>query len=407
MSQAAGLTESERVDEGTKPAPVLPFISFGFALALVSCTIWANDLTSPALPAMKETFGLSAKGAGLIVSFLFIGRLLGNFPAVRLLETAGAPRTATMGALVLIAGASVNMLAPTAEVLYLGRVLQGVGVALLVNAGLRSILVARPGRGAAMTLYGIATTIGSVIGLVSSGFLTGNFGWRSIFMLSALLGAVLAVLPIASTRVARRAARPSRSETTATAPAVPVRTYLAPLAVNFLIFCNYSIWVILPLYAEYRFDATPEMTANLLLIITVMHLAAAVPVSRAIRRFGSATVLVCSVVLAVIGTVGALLAPSVLVLAIPLLFYGSGMVGSVNAAGDIVLYRGGAGSRAVGTLRQTSDLGLVIGPIAAGSIVDAFGYSAPFIAFPMLMVAAVLGVTLPAVRSSRRSVETA
>lgn len=407
MAQRVSPAEVERVEEGTSRAPSLPFISFGFALVLVSGTIWANDLTSPALPAMKESFGMSAKGAGLIVSFLFLGRLLGNFPAARLLDTVGAPRTASFGGLLLIAGAVTTMLAPNAEVLYLGRVLQGIGVALLVNAGLRSILVARPGRGAAMTLYGIAATVGSVIGLVSSGLLTGNFGWRSIFALSALLGVMLTLLPILSTRVARRATSAVETAPAAVGPAVPVRTYLVPLVVNFLIFCNYSIWVILPLYAEYRFDASPEMTANLLLIITITHLAAAVPVSRAIRRFGSAAVLISSVVLAVVGTTGALLAPSAWALAIPLLFYGSGMVGSVNAAGDIVLHRGGAGSRAVGSLRQTSDLGLVIGPIAAGSIVDAFGYNAPFIVFPMLMIAAASVVALLAVRSPRNTMENA
>jgi hypothetical protein len=88
-------------------------------------------------------------------------------------------------------------------------------------------------------------------------------------------------------------------------------------------------------------------------------------------------------------------------LVVPLMFYGAGMVGSVNCAGDIVLHRGGAGSRAVGTLRQTSDLGLVVGPLAAGSMIDAIGYGAPFIAFPILMVSAALGVQLSTLRSVR------
>jgi tellurite resistance protein TehA-like permease len=103
-----------------------------------------------------------------------------------------------------------------------------------------------------------------------------------------------------------------------------------------------------------------------------------------------------------IGSMGILLAPSVWALALPLMFYGAGMVGSVNCAGDIVLHRGGAGSRAVGTLRQTSDLGLVIGPLAAGSMIDAIGYSAPFIAFPILMVGAALSVQLSTLRPVRQ-----
>jgi MFS family permease len=408
VTQAISLGEEERTEpeelRAERTAAPLPFISFGFALALVCGTIWANDLVSPALPAIKDDFGLSAKGMGLIVSFLFVGRLLGNFPAMRFLETLGAPSTGSIGGLVLVAGSITNALAPNPEVLYLGRILQGVGISLLVNAGMRSILFARPGRGDAMTIYGIASTSGSVIGLVSSGLLTGALGWRSIFALAAVLGVVLTLLPVVGTRVARRAARPA-APVPAMVASVPLRTYLAPLAVNFVIFCNYSVWTILPLYAEHRFDAGPGMTANLLLVITIMHLAAAVPVRGAIRRFGSSVVLAGSVVVAMIGSMGILLAPSLWALIVPLMFYGAGMVGSVNCAGDIVLHRGGAGSRAVGTLRQTSDLGLVVGPLAAGSMIDAIGYGAPFIAFPILMVSAALGVQLSTLRSVRHAQE--
>ena len=95
-----------------------------------------------------------------------------------------------------------------------------------------------------------------------------------------------------------------------------------PLAINFLIFSNYSIWVLLPLYAEQQFDIGPEMTANLLLIITLTHLAAAVPVSRLIQRFSSPRVLIAGLLLAVVGTVGVLAAQSVWLLAIPLVLYG-------------------------------------------------------------------------------------
>jgi len=382
-----------------------PFISFELALLLVTCSIWSIDVISPALPAITDAFGLSAKSAGLIVSFLFIGRLIGNLPAVGLLERYGAPRTAALGGMVLGLGAVTNMLAPNVGALYLGRGLQGIGVALLVNAGLRSILAARPGRGAAMTLYGLASTMGSVLALVSSGVITGNAGWRAVFMLATVLGVVLTLLPLVGMRRTRRTPRPIEPSDPVPSAAVPLRSYLVPLLMNFVIFCNYSIWVILPLYAQRRFEATPAVTANLLLVITFMHLAAAVPVSRAISRFGSAYVLVGSVVVAAVGTAGIALASSVWLLVVPLLLYGAGMVGSVNSAGDLVLFRGGAGSKAVGSLRQASDLGLVIGPLVAGAIADGFGFSAPFVVFPILILAAALGVVLPQLHAPRRSME--
>jgi hypothetical protein len=38
-------------------------------------------------------------------------------------------------------------------------------------------------------------------------------------------------------------------------------------------------------------------------------------------------------------------------------------------------------------VRFSSDLGLVIGPYLTGSLADAFGYGAPFIALPAVMLA--------------------
>jgi len=405
MSESATVEDLPGAGLSSRRLPAHPYLSFGFALVLITCTIWAVDVTSPALPEIQDEFGLTARAAGLIVSIFFVGRLLGNFPAARLLETIGSPRTASIGGFVLVLGAITNAFSPTIEVLYFGRILQGIGIALLVNAGLRSVMNARPGRGAAMTIYGVASTVGSVLGLLSSGYLTGNYGWRTIFTLSAVLGVVLMVLPILSTQVARRSPRAVVAVSTVAGEIVPVRSYLLPLAINFLVFCNYSIWVILPLYAQRKFDATPEVTANLLLIITITHLASAVPVSRAIHRFGPSWVLVASVAIAVSGTMGILLVNSSWQMALPLVLYGIGMVGAVNSAGDIVLHQGGGGSRAVGSLRQTCDLGLVIGPIAAGSIADAVSYSAPFIVFPILMVIAAIGVLLPSSRTTKPSLE--
>src|SRR4029078_11211922 len=108
-----------------------------------------------------------------------------------------------------------------------------------------------------------------------------------------------------------------------------------------------------------------------------------------------------SVVVAMIGSMGILLAPSLWALVVPLMFYGAGRGVPVDCAGGMLLHGGGAGSRGVATLRQTSDLGLVVGPLAAGSMIDAIGYGAPFVAFPILRVGAALGVQLSTFRSVR------
>jgi hypothetical protein len=73
-----------------------------------------------------------------------------------------------------------------------------------------------------------------------------------------------------------------------------------------------------------------------------------------------------------------------------LVLYGIGQVSATSAGGDIVLHLGGQSTRAVGFVRFSSDLGLVIGPFLTGAVSDAFDYEAPFLVLPVLMAAASL-----------------
>jgi predicted MFS family arabinose efflux permease len=77
-------------------------------------------------------------------------------------------------------------------------------------------------------------------------------------------------------------------------------------------------------------------------------------------------------------------------LIVPLALYGAGMVAAANAGSDLVLQRGGLSGRAVGMVRLSSDLGLVLGPYATGALSDAFGYRTPFVALPVVTAGAVI-----------------
>ncbi|CAN5584104.1 hypothetical protein BH23CHL5_BH23CHL5_24990 [soil metagenome] len=161
-----------------------------------------------------------------------------------------------------------------------------------------------------------------------------------------------------------------------------------------MVFANYSIWVALPLYAERTFGATPNSTANLLMVITIVHLLAAMPVGTLIARIGSETVLVLGMLVSLIGTVSVLAAPGLLWMSVPLVLYGTGQVAAVNAGGDIVLQRGEASNKAIGYVRLSSDFGLVVGPIVAGAMADRPGYGAPFAFLPVMMAMTAMAKAL-------------
>jgi MFS family permease len=385
------IDEPEIVAGGRRIERALPF---AIALPAVVLTYWTIDSLSPALPAIQDDLALSAAGIGLVFSLLFFGRLVANIPAAMLVDRIGAATTAAIGGALLAAGSLAAALATGGTVLFPARVVQGVGISLLVTASLRSVLRAKPGQGAAMTYFGFAATMGGIFGLQSGGYLTESLSWRAVFALSVGLAAILTVTTFAARGSGaiepvgdvKKIQPDAHAETAGRS----IGAVVPALLFNFLVFVNYSIWVALPLYTERRFDASAEANATLLLVITVMHLVAAFPVGRAIRKWGGRPILIGGLVVAIAGTLLVLPAPGMRWLIVPLALYGVGMVAAANAGSDLVLQRGGLSGRAVGLVRLSSDLGLVLGPYATGALSDAFGYRTPFVALPIVTTVAVV-----------------
>ncbi len=367
-----------------------------FPLAVVTfvLTYWCVDITSPALTEIQDDLELSDTVAGLIFSVFFAGRLVANFPAAFLADRVGARTTAGMGGILLLAGSILAASAPNEYVLLPARALQGAGVSLLVLAALLSTLRARPGDGAAMTIFNIGSGVGGAFGLISGGLLAENAGWRSIYWLSAGLASVLTATAIATrTRCAGAQSQDHASASSAQPAPVtissptPRRTLAAALAANLLVYGNYSIFVVgLPLYADEQFGASSERIGTLLLITNLTHLAAALPSGRFVRRWGSARVLTVSFGVVAAGMLLVIASPSLFWIAPAMAIYAVGAVASNIAAGDQLLHLGGQGGKAVGLMRLSSDVGLVLGPAAAGALADLAGAEAPFIVLAVLTV---------------------
>ncbi len=372
---------------------------------MIMLTYWTIDIISPALPAIQESLALSAAGASLVWSLLFAGRLLGNIPAAMLVDRVGPSLTAAIGSALLGGGSLLAAITGHVPTLYPGRLLQGFGIALLVNAGLRALVRVKPGQGAALTYFGFAATLGGVFGLQSGGLLTSFLGWRSVFVLAGGLAAALLILSLVGSRPSHRShlmGTPHESDHHKV-DSLRWGDFVLPVVLNFVVFVNYSLFVALPLYAQRAFGASPETNANLLFAITVVHLVVSFPIGRAIRRWGSDRLLAGGLILAALGMILVLPAPHPLWTLPALVLYGSGQVAAGNASGDLVLQRGGRSGRAVGLVRLSSDLGLVVGPYLTGAIADWQGYGAPFIALPLLTTIGTLPVVAFALRARRRS----
>ncbi|MFM9105904.1 MAG: MFS transporter [Chloroflexota bacterium] len=374
------------------------------ALMVLALAYWSVDTTSPALPAIRDALTMNSTGAGLIISLFFGGRLLASLPAALMVDRAGPPLTAALGAALLGAGSATAALSQGEASMLMARFTQGAGVSLLATAGLLSLLRRMPAGGSAMTAFNVTAGLGGSVGLLAGGYLAGVFSWRAIFWQCVALSLVMLVGSIASAAGSRADAAPggqphAEREDRAGLPLASVAVIGALLA-NLLVFVNYGLWVVgLPLYAAAEFAATPSDIGNLLLVVNAVHIAGAFPAGGVIRRAGAPRSLGIGLLVLAAGTAGMMVAPNPWLFVIPASLYAIGEVAGNSSAGDLLLRLGGGGGRSVGMVRITSDIGLVIGPLAAGMLVDRYGVRAPFAVFAALtLVGAVAALAVSARR---------
>lgn len=361
------------------------------SLLVLFCAYWCVDIVSPALPTIKDALSLSATGAGLIFSVFFAGRLIANLPAAWLVERVGVKWTAVAGAAALLAGSAGAALSASEAMLLPARGIQGVGVALLATAGLLSVLRARSAGGAAMTAFNVSSGLGGSFGLISGGYLAQQVGWQAVFVLSAAVSGVL----LAATLISRShpsGPRPNRpdAERIGDTRQHSVGAEIAAIGFNLLVFTNYAVWIVsLPLLGATKFGFDAGKVGLMLLFVNVFHLTSAVPAGMLIRKVGPLPALGLGFGVVGLGMLLIPLAPSVSWLALPMALYSVGQVAGNSSAGDLILRLGGGGGRAVGAVRLSSDVGLVVGPAAVGAIADVASVQASFGVLGGLTVAAM------------------
>ena len=159
------------------------------ALACVAQFVIVLDATivAIALPAVQADLGLSTTALGWVITaytLVFGGCLLA---AGRLADRVGR-RRAFIGGMVVFAVASLACgLAPSGAALLGGRVVQGLGAALVSPAALSLVTAARPhGRARARALgwWTAAAAGGGASGWVLGGLLSGLLDWRWVFLVN-------------------------------------------------------------------------------------------------------------------------------------------------------------------------------------------------------------------------------
>ncbi len=143
------------------------------------------DLTASAVPWVMTSYTLLFGGL----------MLLGG----RLADLFGARRMTLTGLALFTISSLACALSSDAALLLAGRASQGVGAALMSPAALATALALfdEQGRAKALGVWSALAGVGSVLGVILGGILTGEAGWRWVFAINLPIGvALLTILPL-------------------------------------------------------------------------------------------------------------------------------------------------------------------------------------------------------------------
>lgn len=156
----------------------------------------ANTFTTPAIPYIRTDFGISITNSGILTLLSSAGAIALSPLFGRLGDQIGRKKVVIAGLFIFVIAQSLKIVTDGVSLYLLGALLQGFGYALIFPNVFAYIpeLFPEEKRGKAIGLFMVFTYIATATGGAISGLLIENWGWRSIYVVSAassLIGLIL------------------------------------------------------------------------------------------------------------------------------------------------------------------------------------------------------------------------
>lgn len=325
------------------------------------------------LTVYATTLGASAATAGATISAFGASRLLISVPAGLISERLGRVKVMVVG-LLLVASSSFVALTVHSMTTLLGcLILQGFGSACYGTAALSAVT----DRGTPttrvrdMAAYQTATQIGLSLGPGLGGFAAALWGYGAPFACQGImaLAALLAVIRMPSSRPAKV---PENTPPTSRWSIIGLIAGVAGLSYALFFGRVASSWILMPLIAHNILGLGIGTVGALLTASSIANLTILRFISLLVRRVGrlatmlgsTATVLAALTVLAFAHTEAQLWLFTILIGA------GMGVSSALVSSYAADAAPPGRVGAVMGSMRMTTDLGAITGPILAGFCVD-------------------------------------
>ncbi len=368
------------------------FVAIGFGVMI------------PVLPLFARSFGVSNLLIGLVVSAFAAMRLITSPFCRRISDRIGHRRTIGIGMWIVGISSALCGLAGTYPELLLWRSVGGIGSAMFTISATALLLASVPAgqRGRAAGLYQGSFLIGGMAGPAVGGLLAGISITAPFFFYS---GTLLIAGAIAFTQLHEPAALRTAGPEEITRPLSEVLADIRFQAACLLGFGQgwQSFGVrssLVPILIVAGLGADATWTGIAFAIAAIAQGLALHPAGRATDLIGRRPVMVLGGTIAAAATIALPFAPDLTWLIALLCGYGIGAAAlgtaPTAALGDAAR---GAGSQPIAIQSMSSDVGAILGPLAAGLLADSLGMTAAFASGAVILLAgAVLSWFMPSER---------
>ena len=169
--------------------------------ALVAATLAAflppfmGSSITIALPSIGNEFALDAVSLSWVATSYLLAAAIFLVPFGRIADIRGRKKIFAYGTLVYTLSSLLSAVSPSAVALIAFRILQGIGSAMIYGTGVAILTGLFPAgeRGKVLGWNTAGVYTGLSVGPVLGGFLTEQWGWRSIFLANVPLGLIIIV----------------------------------------------------------------------------------------------------------------------------------------------------------------------------------------------------------------------
>ena len=389
-----------------------------FVLALVAfCVALGFGIVVPAVPLFALQFGVSSTAAGAVVSAFALMRLLSGLGGGRLVDRVGERVALLVGLGVVAISSLLAGLSVSYPQLLILRGVGGIGSAVFTIAATSLLLrvASAAQRGQTQSVYRGGFLLGGIIGPAFGGAVIG-FSLRAPFFLYA--GTLALAMLAAATLLPKAALRPVEAQVTlgvgeddgvpeavVPVPRTTLKTalaspaYRAALAGNFAI--GFSVLgvrsTVVPLLIVGKLKLAPGWIGAAFVVAALVQAALLLPAGKAVDEIGRKPMLIAGgfISAGALALLALVTGPVSLLAVIVVFAVGGALLGVAPAAivGDVLEGKGG---QPIAIWQMASDLGSVIGPVAAGALIDRGSYGVALVVSAVVVAACTtLGLRMP------------